>query len=115
MIDKDKEAYEKYLVENNVNQRQIWNELSLDEIWQAACGYKQKEYSNILDAMTRTSQNNAKLKDENAKLRDCVEFYANVDNHKMIYDSGDGFVNTTKIDKDAGKRARKCLKELEEK
>lgn len=47
MNDKDKEAFEKYLVENNVNQRQIWNELLLDEVWHAACEYKQKEIDEL--------------------------------------------------------------------
>lgn len=32
--------------------------------WQAACEYKQEEYSNIMEAMTRTSQYNFKLQAE---------------------------------------------------
>lgn len=69
--------------------------------WIAACEYKDKEYSNLIDAMTRTSQNNARLsiiienqktvieinQAENAKLRECVEFYADLDNEVDFYDS----------------------------
>lgn len=78
MDDKDKEAYEKYLIKNNVNQRQIWNELSLDEIWQAACEYKQKEIDEIekekdylcrkLENLREIYKKPSKLQAENAKL-----------------------------------------------
>ena len=58
--------------------------------WMAACKYKDQEYSNLMDAMTQTGQNNARLsiiienqktvieinQAENAKLRECVEWYA---------------------------------------
>ena len=77
MNDKDKEAYEKYLIENNVNQRQIWNELSLDEIWQAACDYKQKEIDELekekdylcqkMENMRSIYKDSEKLQAENAK------------------------------------------------
>lgn len=80
MLDADKEAFEKWMKDedrhdgvfgnNNNFTRDEW---VADKAWQAACEYKQKEYSNIMDAMTRTSQNNFKLQAENAKLRECVE------------------------------------------
>lgn len=70
MNDKDKEAYTIY--ENTILQREGYLYIAR-EAWQAACEYKQKEYSNIMDAMTRTSQNNAKLQAENADLRIEVE------------------------------------------
>lgn len=173
--------------------------------WMAACSHKNQEYSNIMDAMTRTSQNNAKLKKEidtlltdrdfheetvaelkskineletfiradaistnwenkefqeathynwlddeirrvehhnfnlqaeNAKLRECVEFYANPDNYQkgsdfphgfcIVFDSipddyervkNHPFIKTSEIRENlssyGGKCARQVLKELE--
>ena len=81
MNDKDKEAYEKYLIKNNVNQRQIWNELSLDEIWQAACEYKNSELKNA-KKFSDIEVFLAKLTIENAKLREALTFYVDK------YDSG---------------------------
>jgi hypothetical protein len=49
------------------------NKYNMAKAWQAAVEYKQKEYSNIMDAMTQTSQNNAKLVAENKKLREALE------------------------------------------
>jgi hypothetical protein len=79
MNDKDLEAFECW-------QKEIIQELkfnnaigdnkhkgSLEFAWQAACEYKQKEYSNIMDAMTQTSQYNFKLQAENKKLREKLE------------------------------------------
>lgn len=42
--------------------------------WMAACDYKDQEYSNLMDAMTRTSQYNAKLKNENDKLKEFASY-----------------------------------------
>ena len=114
----------------SVTERQLFKWES--EAWQAACEYKQKEYSNIIDAMTRTSQNNAKLQAENAKLRECVEFYADrfswteSEHPTHEYYAGsirndDSLVEYTEACGDVfkdfcgGKRARQVLKELENK
>lgn len=43
-----------------------------NKAWQAACEYKKEEYSNLMDATTKTSQNNFKLQAENAKLKSIV-------------------------------------------
>jgi hypothetical protein len=63
MNDKDKEAFEKWFIQNPVNK------FEAEEAWQAACEYKKEEYSNIMDAMTQTSQYNFKLQAENAELK----------------------------------------------
>jgi CHAD domain-containing protein len=103
MNDKDKEAFEKWLNTKawiGDHAKMAWCE----EAWQAACEYKQKEYSNIMDAMTQTSQYNYKLQaknkewkeaarseaeevnrlqSENKKLREALEFYADRNNWKF--------------------------------
>lgn len=118
MNEKDKEAYAIY--ENTILDKEGYLYIA-KEAWQSACEYKQKEIDDLksaFDDRVRVIQlqieDKKKLQAENVKLRECVEFYADLNNHKMIYDSGDGFVNTTEIDKDGGKRARQALKELEE-
>jgi hypothetical protein len=78
MNDKDLEAFECW-------QKEIIQELkfnnaigdnkhkgSLEFAWQAACNYKRDEYSNLMDAMTQTSQYNYKLQAENKKLREAL-------------------------------------------
>ena len=103
MNDKDKEAYEKYLIKNNVNQRQIWNELSLDEIWQAACDYMQAEIAHHI----------FKIEAENARLIECVEFYASTGAQN---DDHDFFIlKDYKFSIPTTRRARQVLKELDEK
>jgi hypothetical protein len=71
-----------------------------------------------MDAMTKTSQNNFKLQAENAKLRECVDWYADEANQVApIYPpsgkSGADFTQPYRMD--SGKRARQVLKELEPK
>lgn len=73
MNDKDKEAFEKWWKEYTSNLSVTPTEWDVHDAWQAAVQYKQKEYSNIMDAMTQTSQNNAKLVAENKKLREALE------------------------------------------
>ena len=75
----DKEAFEKWMKDedrhdgvfgnNNNFTRDEW---IADKAWQAACAYKKEEYSNIMDAMTRTSQNNAELQ---GQLKSCIVVY----------------------------------------
>lgn len=55
-----------------------------------------KEFAQLLNSKNKLE----KLQTENAKLRECVEFYADVDNHDLR-------------ETDFGKLARQVLKELE--
>lgn len=79
MNDKDSEAFEKWWYDfcfGDYSQSDV-RTLPIDNIikaWQAACDYKCDEYSNIMQAMTQTSQNNFKLQAENKKLRDALRF-----------------------------------------
>ena len=66
MNDKDKEAFNEW--RNSTSTR-----LDIHDAWQAACNYKRDEYSNLMGAMTQTSQNNYKLQAENKKLREALE------------------------------------------
>ena len=127
MSNKDKEAFDKWFLETY---RYDYKDLVIPEsikpqkeAWQAAIEYMRKEYSNIMDAMTKTSQNNFKLQAENAKLRKCVEFYSNTDNwleeknRNNLYtiikeDASDDYCDYLRF---GGKRARQVLKELGEK
>ncbi len=87
MNDKDKEAFEKwfYLLGDSHLERVIkLNRGASYEAWQAACEYKQKEIDDLqkelvfVDSITvrEVLNTNKKLQAENAKLRECVEFYA---------------------------------------
>lgn len=106
MKNEDKEAFEKWfasLDDSHLSRVIKLNRGASQEAYQAAITYKNQECSNIMDAMTRTSQNNAKLQAENAKLRECVEFYADLDEEAIGYDiRGVTY-------------ARQVLKELDEK
>jgi hypothetical protein len=62
MNDKDKEAFEEWFAQNPVNK------LEAEEAWQAACEYRQKDIDGIKE----------KLQSENAKLRECAEWYSNI-------------------------------------
>lgn len=53
----------------------------------------------------------ARLKSENVKMKEVLEFYANLDNY-FITDANHDFNDPTVIDTDGGKMARKILKEL---
>ena len=72
MNDKDKEAFEKWF--------KTWNRAEFPslcmETWQAACEYKQKEIDDkYTEDITYLDEKIKKLQAENAKLRECVEFY----------------------------------------
>jgi hypothetical protein len=63
--------------------------------WDTACKYKNKEHSNLIDAMTQTSQNNAQLKEmlkeEQEKIKiiiEALEFYADEAHLEMKYSIG---------------------------
>lgn len=76
-MNKDLEAFEKAWI-RDVNNDWVYAELSKQvketafDIWLAAIAYKNQEYSNIMDAMTRTSQNNGELKKEIDELKQVV-------------------------------------------
>lgn len=125
MNDKDKEAFEKWwqnMYDSYVEFRD-WQgcDITFDKKedmqigWQAACEYKNKEYSDIADARMQTSLNNVKLEAENAKLRECVEFYAEpwerveLDGKLLVrkLESYDPFI-------EVHHKAMQCLKELDE-
>lgn len=113
MNKKDKEAFEKWFKKNSYDF--YGYEKNNQKIgWQAACEYKQKKIDAIMA--------------ENAKLRECVEFYAETGNWtwstsllesstlREIYDSDVSWTDTGGTYGEilsGGKRARQCLKELE--
>ena len=116
----DKEAFEKWAdrieVEWGIDGHKVtlFSRLDMAEAWQAACEYKQSEIK--------------KLQAENAKLRECVEFYADPNNYFLTTHQRPRVKSSQRVltDKDlsdveshilqvGGKRARQALKELEEK
>ena len=94
--------------------------------WQAACEYKNKEYSDIADARMQTSLNNVKLEAENAKLIESLKFTTSAAEYLFKPDvnlekgMNPTFYFTLSYEGDLElieetKRARKVLKELEKK
>lgn len=91
MNDKDKEAFEKWWHDRYDEHVQFrdWQGCDLlhegkddnKDGWQAACEYKQKEIDELLKQLKHEHDLYKKhlkvYEDENAKLRECVEFYAN--------------------------------------
>jgi hypothetical protein len=73
MNGKDKEVFEAWWKEYTSNLSDTPTEWDVHDAWQAACEYKREEYSNIMDAITQTSQYNFKLQAENKKLREALE------------------------------------------
>ena len=63
------------------------------------------EYQKSIDYFNKGLRREA----ENKELREVLEFYAEIKNHQMIHDSGDGFVNTSNVDLDVGRKARSVL------
>lgn len=142
MNDKDKEAFERWL-ESYVPYTNAIEENTM-YAWQSACEYKQKEIdeleSNLAMRLAKSYMAGKELnkviylkeieslKTENAKLRKCVEFYASPDNYFLTTHQIPWVKVSQRIltDKDlsdveshilpvGGKRARQCLKELEDK
>jgi hypothetical protein len=97
MNDKDKEAFDNYM------------EISDFNVWQAACEYMRNK-SNPLDALS-LYEKLEKLKAENKKMRDVLEFYANGYAHE-IDDSCNNYFENGHIRISSGKRAREALKEV---
>ena len=135
MNDKDKEAFEKWFESlfPDINHENVRR-----EAWLAACcGYKQKEIDNYKTLFEEEHSFRVelfnefkKLQAENAKLRKCVEFYADwsnwlVSNHPILeaycaeIEEDHSEVTYQEVDgkwyecEFGGKRARQCLKELE--
>lgn len=54
----------------------------------------------------------AELENENARLRQALEFYADEENYELKDGKGD-WLPTMPIDKDAGEKARQVLEEIE--
>lgn len=130
MKSEDKEAFEKWY--SKKTSEVLWEDFNGDEIvikaWQAACRYKQKEIDarkSELDYAARiltdvqadklemrgTIQ---KLQAENAKLRECVGFYADKDNWiKPYIPKTEHYLAKYKYHKTGSKRARQVLKELD--
>lgn len=132
MNDRDRQQFQFWIDHYPSDRLDNWGlyELMKDS-WKTACEYMQaelahhifkieaentklKECSNLMDAMTRTSQNNAKLQAENAKLRECVEFYADNRNYNCC-EAWNVYWYVEDEQDEVGKRARQCLKELEDK
>ncbi len=80
MNDKDKEPFKSWFEQDRkeFEAREPATYTDSDEWcmrkgWIAACKYKDKEYSNLMDAMSKTSQYNFKLQAENKKLREALQ------------------------------------------
>lgn len=130
MKNEDKEAFEKWwhqLYDNHVEFRD-WQgcDLATDGKedmrygWQAACGYKQKEINKLIDCAGKDNERDLKLQAENAKLRECVEFYADRSRTNSIFNPDYHDEEDCDFHEDTqfthfGKYARQVLKELDEK
>lgn len=130
MNDKDKEAFEKWYSKETSDV--LWEDSNGDEIviksWQAACEYKQKEIDELKNVTHWTVEQDGrvtrhisiaeieKLQAENAKLRECVEFYADKKSWDRGVCIGDGqfehIGDGPNCNYFGGKRARQVLKEL---
>lgn len=104
MNEKDYQAFDKWHDENIANPPTL-NEL-INKAWIGACEHKQKEIDELLT--------------ENAKLRHCVEFYADKSRSNSIFNPDYHNEEDCDFHEDTqfthfGKRARQVLKELEEK
>ena len=138
--DKDKESFEAWLDEQSIHN--TWKRILCEGAWRAACEYKDKALINGT-RMKQMNEEIERLKAENAKLRECVEFYADEKSwNKRSISTGysyspqymsigindDAYLH--EVSKDGagysgdwyknsgyvgGKRARQVLKELEEK
>lgn len=83
MNDKDKEAFIKYICSHDQGILQHSDDTDIDvaeRAWQAACEYMQEEYSNIMEAMTRTSQYNSKLQAELLEYKEAASSEAELVN-----------------------------------
>lgn len=138
MNDKDKEAFEEWdslPVDQVLTQDECRKWLSYDcddfifckKAWQAACEYKDKQYLSG-GKMKEINERIEGLLAENAKMRECVEFYADPENYYLTTHQRPRVKSSQRVltDKDlsdveshilqvGGKRARQVLKELDDK
>ena len=119
MNDQDKEAFEKWWDEIRLRGQSTFGIVAIT--WQAACEYKQKEIDRL----------QAKLETEKAKslkLVEALEFYAETGNWTRSLEQSSALLEINDEDVSwtdtggtygeilsGGKRARQCLKELENK
>jgi len=107
MNDKDREAFDQWfglLGETHLERVVKLNMGAPSKAWQAACEYKQKEIDSI-DCYIERDEKIKKLQDENAKLRECVEYILNYKRDEYMSMSRGSIFEV----------ARQALKELEEK
>ena len=106
MNKQDLEAFDKYL-ENRIFSD--WDS-SLEYTWQAALEYERERSNNIMDAMTQTTQHNAKLRDmlekERERSKGLIEALANCPIVGEIHrDSSERFKEWNLIHRNAIKEA----------
>ena len=121
MNDKDKVAFDIWIGIDKLYDP--WRIKLAEMSWQAACEYKQKEIDELKDQIDHQDslifeldqnvqvfmEKSKALQAENAKLRECVEFYADRTNWSF-----DDVINESVHHGRGGKRARQVLKELDE-
>lgn len=131
---KDKEAFDEFFEEDSLSQMEHRLFLAMSEnqriifaserSWYAACQHKQKEIDELKLKIMDIKGKRNKVEFENAKLKECVEFYAKQSNwmgwHRdvdsMPFDTEPAKAISDEFDiMLGGKRARQCLKELGEK
>ena len=148
MNEKDKEAFEKWWDEVPMGHKITHHPFNYTNLaWQAACEYKQKEIDELEKEQVRhidilkdelgtiikdrewevnyLTNMCKKLQAENAKLRECVEFYADTNNWNTKNGECDTYIEGVITGDDlyspwgdqgidvGGKRAREVLKELD--
>lgn len=134
MNDKDKEAFEKW---NEEYPEEYLNDLGLHllmkEAWLAACAHKQGEIDELKLEYDKLIDWASEYKAENAKLKECLEWYGNPEN--WIIRKGDAWNKSNPKEHGddemirhykhpekewegtvtvGGKRARQVLRELDE-
>ena len=113
MNDKDKEAFDYFWeYKCGINNEDCGKD-DVQIVWQAACEYKDKALING----TRMKQMNERIEElleENTKLRECVEFYADRKKWSPVYEGIHKYKTLYKVHRTGSKRARQVLKELDE-
>ena len=124
MNDKDKEAFRLWAGEEE-GESLLYDGAAF-HTWQAACEYKKDEikelsyfkaiYNSLIDGAARDTEKINKLQDENKKLREALEFYANKDNWENysdeIYPCYIKIKNDCDLNFYGGDKAREALKEV---
>ena len=118
MNDKDKEAFDYFWDYKCGVSSEDCGKDDIRIVWQEACEYKRDEYSNLMKAMTQTSQNNFKLQAENNILSGEVLTYKKMSDDAfkklaVAIEALDYYANLTLHE--LASTAREALKELEDK